>query len=476
MTLRRRLVLTSLAVALPVSSLLFAAVESQRKSDITSAVGRIVNSQVNETFRARCEADPAAITGGDLRPRVDPSSPDDVPPPRGKIENRPFELFVYDESFVPQHPIGPHFPDDFRKLLRSSAQSVTGPFVSSDGTGVQAAVLTGWVGGPCRVLLARLRPGPHDTRDAVLLFFELFVAAFAVGLLVSGETLWRIQRTTQSARKLAASEYREIVPVRGRDEIGSLAFALNEASADIRRRAAEARDREGAFARFVASTTEDTRRPFEALQDHLGHLEREGGLTGAPREHVRAASGEAHDLVSLLQNLSAAAKLRTREEPGTRQPVDLKALVARVISHNDFVARAAAVGLAATVPNAPVVITGDTLLIEQAVGNLVDNAIRYNKPGGHVTVTLDRKDSHDFSLRVLDDGPGVSDEELKQMTNVRRFRGDEAKVRRPHSIGLGLAVVREAADRFGIQWAFRRPRGGGFEAELSGNTSLSKTT
>jgi signal transduction histidine kinase len=125
------------------------------------------------------------------------------------------------------------------------------------------------------------------------------------------------------------------------------------------------------------------------------------------------------------------------------------------------------VTLTATLPPGPVMIAADATLIEQSVRNLVDNAIRYNNPGGHVSVTLSG-DPHAFSLKVVDDGQGVSDEELRQITSVRRFRGDEAKMRRPHSIGLGLAVVREACDRFDIKWAFGRPRGQGFEVELSG--------
>jgi signal transduction histidine kinase len=469
MTLQRRFVFTSLAVALPVASVLLVTIQTYRTHEMTEAVVKVTQAQVTTAFRQRCEADPGAVSGGEPTPRVDPNSPDDVPPPRGKYEPRPFELFAYDDSFVPQYVLAPHFPDDFRKAIRSASVLVTGPFVSPEGTGVQAAVFTNWVGSPCRVLLARMRPGAHETRNGFLLFLGLFLTVFGVGMAVSAETLWRIQRTSDAARALASSEYRDIVTVRGHDEIGSLAFALNEAGADIRRRSAEAKDREGAFTRFVASTTDDTTRPFAALQEHLASADGDASLSAPARAAVRSAIGLAQDLVSMLRNMSAAAKLRMREEAVPRSPIELRAITSGVITQNDGVARAAGVSLEAALPAGPVMIAANASLIEQSIRNLIDNAIRYNKPGGHVKVTLERE-PHAFTLRVLDDGQGVSDEELRQITSVRRFRGDEAQVRRPHSIGLGLAVVREACDRFDIKWTFGRPRGNGFEAVLSGKT------
>jgi signal transduction histidine kinase len=53
----------------------------------------------------------------------------------------------------------------------------------------------------------------------------------------------------------------------------------------------------------------------------------------------------------------------------------------------------------------------------------------------------------------------------------RRFRGDEGKSGRPGELGLGLAIVREVSDRFGIRWAFRKNSKGWFEGELTGMPS-----
>jgi signal transduction histidine kinase len=138
-----------------------------------------------------------------------------------------------------------------------------------------------------------------------------------------------------------------------------------------------------------------------------------------------------------------------------------------VVHQHDALARALGVTVHHTVPERSVVFAADPALIEQAVTNIVGNAILYNTPGGRVEIDLKgyERDSR-FTLRVTDTGPGVSDDEFAGLTANRRFRGDEGRTRRPGGRGLGLAITREVADRFGLVLNLRRPSAGGFEVEV----------
>jgi signal transduction histidine kinase len=90
-------------------------------------------------------------------------------------------------------------------------------------------------------------------------------------------------------------------------------------------------------------------------------------------------------------------------------------------------------------------------------------------PGGRITVSLQpEEDGRRFRLWVADTGRGVSDEEFRGLTAIRRFRGDEGRIRRPGAPGLGLALAREIVDRFNLQLDLKRPGAGGFEVEISG--------
>jgi signal transduction histidine kinase len=68
----------------------------------------------------------------------------------------------------------------------------------------------------------------------------------------------------------------------------------------------------------------------------------------------------------------------------------------------------------------------------------------------------------------LDNGRGVTEDEFRTLTAIRRFRGDEGRNRRPGAPGLGLSVAREVADRFKIQLELKRPGNTGLDVEFSG--------
>ena len=122
-------------------------------------------------------------------------------------------------------------------------------------------------------------------------------------------------------------------------------------------------------------------------------------------------------------------------------------------------------------PDPALVVPSDHTPLEQALSNLVDNAIRYNHAGGHVAVLLDRA-GDGFVLSVTDDGPGVTDAELAQLT-TRWFRGSEARTRRPDGHGLGLAIVAESVKRLRLSLTFHRAGETGLRAEIRNRLDLS---
>ena len=146
--------------------------------------------------------------------------------------------------------------------------------------------------------------------------------------------------------------------------------------------------------------------------------------------------------------------------------VELGALVERIIARHAPVARPREVALDYAVPEEPVRIRGDVTLLEQMLGNLVHNAVRYNDPQGHVAVVLEARDGR-FTLRVLDDGPGVPEGRIDELMR-RRVRGDAARTRDPRGMGLGLAIAYEAAELHDLSLRLAPGPEGGLVAEITG--------
>jgi two-component system phosphate regulon sensor histidine kinase PhoR len=91
---------------------------------------------------------------------------------------------------------------------------------------------------------------------------------------------------------------------------------------------------------------------------------------------------------------------------------------------------------------------GDAGLLEQAVGNLVDNAVKYNRPGGSILLNVLRAGESGVRVSVEDTGIGIPAEDLTRVFE-RFYRVDRARSREMGGTGLGLAIVKHIVDRHG---------------------------
>ena len=473
MTLRRRVVLTSLLAAIPAAFIVLVAVERRRAEDMRLALVRVAEAHLTESVRDQCQSDPQWFLAGprtgrpSLAARQAPDA--DALLPRPSAEQLPFEVFSYNAQFSPTSTAGPRFPIEFRDAMRTSppAEMRIGPWQSEAGEGLQIARLTGWTAGPCAVLLFRMQPAPGLARQRALMFAGFAGLVFAAMMLAFAPTLLRVRRTSLAIGRAAKEQYASVAPDNAKDEISAVAFVFNDAAREIHTRDEEIKDRREALRRHVEHTGERVAAPLARSEAGLAALAMRADLPAEARAEARRLLREAHATNVRLENFVAAGQLRTSAEPLAREAVDVRDVVRRVLARYAPIAESAGVTLTARISTEPV--PGKVhALVDRAFGNLLDNAIDYNRPGGTVDVTLARGGTPDsFTITVTDTGRGVSDEEFKGLTAIRRFRGDEAWNRRPHAPGLGLAVAREIADRSGLDLELRRPPAGGFEASLA---------
>ena len=469
MTLARRHILTSLALALPAALIVFFAVNAIEARDRVVLLERTAEGHVSSIMRDACEQDSKWFLAG---PRVNRPSlaerqaPDaDVTLPRPSADQLPYEIFAYDDQYSPSSSAGPRFPDTFKRALRASTAvtQVSGEYESKTGTGLQTAVVTGWTPGPCAILLFRQQPAPGRLWTQTTIFVGLFAAFLLVGLAATTPTGMRMRNLSLAARQSAKQDYGEIVRVSGADEVGSFGSLFNEMAADLRRKTVDARDREEILRRYVENMSTDVGEPLAELERRLGSV-----LAARADPAIALAVKEAHRLTMQVRNNAAVIRLRAVTDEFRREPVDLASVVSDLVADRSALAAAAQVRIDASKATAPAVIQADRFLIEQAIGNALDNAIIYNDTGGSVRIELHAYDhGQRISLLIADNGPGVSDEEFEGLTANKRFRGDESRTRRAGGRGLGLALAREVADRFGLKLDLRQPTSGGLEAEFS---------
>ncbi|MCB9795535.1 MAG: HAMP domain-containing protein [Alphaproteobacteria bacterium] len=423
-----------------------------RHAAAEAVLGSMLERAVGEPgARAACLEDSGAWAAGlGAGPGAGPPPSEDRPPAEPPSPRRgqvmPPELHAYaDEAADPGAPA-------LTALRLGETTSLSPSAWSSE---VWVGRRTGW-GGPCELVVARGSTTPGfmgSVLPATPLWLGPLLLVVTVMWLAVAPPVRRIRALTRAVRGGATR-----VTLPGDDEIAELSRAFDAAARALEEEAARRARREEALREFVANTAHDVRIPITVLRGHLSALEQ-----GHDPEALRRAAIEAHYLGALIDNLAAQARM---DAPRRRDPVELGALTRRVEGRHQPIARRSGVSLACGVPEAGVPVEGDLTLIEQAVSNLVDNAIRHNRAGGHVALTLDLL-GEGFVLRVLDDGPGVPAEELTRITE-RGYRSAEARSRGDRGSGLGLSIVAQVAAAHGWRFTLANAEEGGLEATLEG--------
>lgn len=245
-----------------------------------------------------------------------------------------------------------------------------------------------------------------------------------------------VELMRRRAREIQADQPGRRLPVpRAGDEVARLGETLNEMLGRLEE--AFARER-----RFVSDASHELRSPLAILKAELELALRDATDVEGLRDSVASASEEADRLVQLAEDLLVIARSDQGRLPVTLERVDARGLLESVAHRFSRRAEEHAVSLTVAAP-AGLELLADDLRLEQALGNLIDNALRHG--GRSIEVVAQDAGDH-VELHVRDDGAGFPPELLASA--FERFtRADAARSR--GGAGLGLAIVRAIAEAHG---------------------------
>ena len=267
----------------------------------------------------------------------------------------------------------------------------------------------------------------------------LVAIALTISFLFSKVLTSRIGALLGAIRIVGEGEYGHRLQPSGKDELAHLAEEFNQLTDRLQ-------TTEEVRRRFVSDASHELKTPLASIRllaDSI--LQNEEMDQETVRDFVTDIGDEAERLTRITEHLLALTRLDSLPV-GETQVVDLAKVTQRAINMLTPVADAADVTVEASwKPGCTLRCTEDDLY--QICFNLIENAIKYNFPGGRVYVTV-RRDGDQALLEVADTGVGIPEDELPKVFN-RFYRVDKARSRAAGGTGLGLSIVRDTVRRHG---------------------------
>jgi signal transduction histidine kinase len=264
------------------------------------------------------------------------------------------------------------------------------------------------------------------------------------GAAVSGAgALRRVDAVAGAIERIVGGNLAERLPAAGSADLDRLIGVVNGMLDDLERLMHEIKG-------VSDDIAHDLRTPLTRLLAGLERAHRRAASTG---EYAAAVEEAIVETRGILATFSAMLRISEVEDGARRagfSKLDLRRVATDVTELYDPLAEGKGVALALEDPGpGPAELAGDPSLLFEAIGNLVDNAIKFTPPGGRVTVRVVRDDGR-LGVAVADTGPGIPATEREAV--LRRFYRSQ-KSRHTTGSGLGLSLVAAVARLHGLRLA-----------------------
>lgn len=274
------------------------------------------------------------------------------------------------------------------------------------------------------------------------------LAASGGGWFLAGRALAPIDRITRSAQQISADDLHQRLNLTlPNDEVGRLAATFDEMLARL----------DDAFQRqkrFIADASHEMRTPLTILKGDVEVALNRPRSAEEYQETLHMVNQTTDRLTALVEELFLLARADNRQFPLKVEPLDLAQLLAEEVGRLQAKAQANTIKLTLTAP-ASLPLLGDPDKLARLFMNLIDNALKYSRPGDTVQVTA-AVQAEQAQVTIRDSGPGIPAEHLPHLFE-RFYRVDKARSRQAtngHSgsgAGLGLSIAQWLAQIHGGQ-------------------------
>ncbi|MFI8688256.1 sensor histidine kinase [Rossellomorea sp. NPDC077527] len=246
----------------------------------------------------------------------------------------------------------------------------------------------------------------------------------------------------EATEELSKGHFGVKLPELGKDELGDLSTSIQTLANDLE---TIQQDR----TEFLATISHELRTPLTyvlgyanvALRDEISETER--------KEYLTIIKEESKTIVTLIENLFELAKIDENNFSIHQEEIPSSPYFRKIINKITPAFKSRGMGLVLSVPD-EFSFHADPIRLEQIIMNLLDNSLKYSKPGSTATVIARQHVQEKLDLTITDQGIGIPADELSQVFN-RLYRIEKSRSREFGGSGLGLSIVKELVEAHGGQ-------------------------
>lgn len=287
----------------------------------------------------------------------------------------------------------------------------------------------------------------------VLLTAGMFTVIYGVIYRIQFSRLETLNRITRNITRKRFEDY-ETLNTEGKDELNYLIKQSIRASKTVEREIQRLNRIENYRKEFIGDISHELKTPIFAIQGFIETL-----LNGAidddevNRQFLKKAMRNVNRLIYLTKDLMEISKLETGELKSEVQDIYLRDVVMDVVESLQYKAQKEDVEITVEQFDKNLLVSADRNQIKQVFINLIENAIKYNREGGSVTIGVKNYPEGEDRIMVFveDTGIGIEQEYIDRVTE-RFFRVDKSRSREKGGTGLGLAIVKHIMEAHGEEF------------------------
>lgn len=279
----------------------------------------------------------------------------------------------------------------------------------------------------------------------------ILVVTLFLGLIIFRWMTHRLRTMSTTVQAFEHGQLNERVEVQSTDEIGLLGNSFNQMADTLVANMDEIKQVDKLRRELIANVSHDLRSPLASIQGYLETIQqKDKTLSEADRnKYYDIVLRNTRKLGNLIAELFELSKLDAKNVQPDLEPVSMAELVQDVVAQFLPQAQVKNITLKAILPDEPLnLVNADIALMERAISNLIDNAIKNTKKNGEVNI-IPANEGNRVSIKISDTGVGIPEDQINRIFD--RFYQTDPSRTGDTGVGLGLSIAQKILELHGSE-------------------------